>query len=191
MGEDEIKVLLAFYKALADESRLKILGLVSAEERSVGELATLLNLKEPTVSHHLAKLKDLDLVTVRAEGNTRLYRLKSGALEAMNKRLLSMEDMALWTESLELSAWDRKVLDNFFDQGRLKQIPAQRKKLDVILRWLAEQFEPGREYSEQEVNDLLRRHHADTATLRRELVGLGLLAREKGVYRRVTDAEGA
>ena len=97
----------------------------------------------------------------------------------------------MWTEDLELSAWDRKVLDNFFDQGRLKEIPAQRKKLDVILRWLAEQFEPGREYSEQEVNDLLRRYHADTATLRRELVGLGLLTREKGVYRRVTDAEGA
>ncbi len=169
MGEDEIKMLLAFFKTLADESRLKILGLVSAEERSVGELATLLNLKEPTVSHHLAKLKDLDLVTVRAEGNTRLYRLKPGALEAMNKRLLSMEDIAMWTEDLELSAWDRKVLDNFFDQGRLKEIPAQRKKLDVILRWLAEQFEPGREYSEQEVNDLLRRYHADTATLRREL----------------------
>ena len=68
MTEADQTSLLAFFKAMANESRLKIVGLLAQRERSVQELAELLALKEPTVSHHLAVLKDLGLVSVRAEG---------------------------------------------------------------------------------------------------------------------------
>jgi hypothetical protein len=62
----------------------------------------------------------------------------------------------------------------------LKTLPAQRKKLEAILRYMVKAFEPGRRYSEKEVNDILRRFHDDTASLRRELVGSGLMLREGG-----------
>ena len=45
-------MLLQFFKALAHESRLRLLGLVATREHSVQELAALVALKEPTVSHH-------------------------------------------------------------------------------------------------------------------------------------------
>jgi DNA-binding transcriptional ArsR family regulator len=48
------EIMLQFCKAMADESRLKIVGLLSAAEHSVQQLAAALDLKEPTVSHHLA-----------------------------------------------------------------------------------------------------------------------------------------
>ena len=48
--------LVTFFKALADSSRLKIVGLLAEKSYSVEELAELLNLKASTVSHHLAKL---------------------------------------------------------------------------------------------------------------------------------------
>ena len=51
--------ILNFCKALADESRIMIVGLLTRAERNVGQLAALLDLKEPTVSHHLAILRDL------------------------------------------------------------------------------------------------------------------------------------
>lgn len=69
--------------------------------------------------------------------------------------------------------------------GRLTRIPAQRKKRDVILQELASLFEPGRTYTEREVSDRLAEYHPDFFTLRRELVGLGLLARENSIYWRV------
>ncbi len=86
--------------------------------------------------------------------------------------------------------WERKVLETFFDGERLIRIPAKRKKRDVILRWLQQQFVPGTEYPEAEVNRILRRHHPDCATLRRELFEAGYLHRQGGggVYWRDVDS---
>ncbi len=76
--------------------------------------------------------------------------------------------------------WERKVLDTFLDGERLIRIPAKRKKRDVVLRWLQGKFEPGVEYPEAEVNRILRAHHPDCATLRRELFECGYLHRRGG-----------
>ena len=80
----------------------------------------------------------------------------------------------------EWTDWEKKVLDTFLDGEILLQIPAKRKKRDVILRWLLQDFEPGIEYPEPEVNRILRRHHPDCATLRRELFEFAYLHRRGG-----------
>ena len=82
------ETLLEFFMAMAHESRLKIIGLLAQGERNVQELASLLDLKEPTVSHHLAILKAQGLVTARAEGTTRWHALDVGALERLSRRVL-------------------------------------------------------------------------------------------------------
>ncbi len=182
MPEEQLQMLLQFFKALADENRLKLLGILANRECSVEELAALLRLRAPTVSHHLTRLKELGLVQMRAEGNIHLYRLDGEALRTMNKDLLSPEQVASLVDDLDSDAWERKVLRDFFEGVRLKEIPASPKKRRVILTWLVKQFEPGRLYSEAQVNEVLQRHHPDTATLRRELVGLHLMQREGGRY---------
>ncbi len=183
--QDEFQTLLKFFKALADQTRLKLLGILANREYSVEELAALLQLKAPTVSHHLAKLKELDLVGMRAEGNTHIYWLNAEALRNSSKGLLSSEKMASLVDDVEGDAWERKVLKDFFEGTRLKEIPASRKKRSVILRWLATQFEPGIPYKESEVNEIIERHHPDTAWLRRELIAEKLMQREGGVYWRL------
>ena len=55
MNEQE-NTLLAFFKALSDATRLKLVGLLAQNEASVEELATMLNVSASTVSHHLAIL---------------------------------------------------------------------------------------------------------------------------------------
>ena len=76
-----------------------------------------------------------------------------------------------------------KVLRNFLDRdGRLHTIPTKRAKLVVVLDHLAQNFEPGRSYSEAEVNQLLNRFHPDHAALRRYLVDEQFLTREGGRY---------
>ncbi len=185
MPEELLVTLLQFFKALADKNRLKLLGILANRACSVEELAELLHLKAPTVSHHLTKLKDLGLVEMSADGNTHLYRLNAEGLRSLNKALLTPESVATLVELKDGDAWERKVLRDFFEGERLKKIPASRKKRLVVLRWLAAQFAPDRSYTEAEVNEIIQRHHPDTATLRRELIGQHLMQREAGVYWRL------
>ena len=173
--------LVTFFKALADASRLKIIGLLARQPHSVEELAALLDLKPSTISHHLSKLAEAGLVTARAEGYYSVYQLDQAALRATTRDLFSAEQITAATENVDLDAYDRKVLNDFsLPDGRLKEIPAQRKKLEIVLRHVVKAFEPGMKYSEKQVNEILSRFHEDTATLRRELVGCSLMERESG-----------
>ena len=173
--------LLIFFKALADANRLRMVGLLAQRGYSVEELAALLKLKAPTVSHHLSKLAEARLVTARVEGYYSIYQLDRGALEAIARGLFSSEQMTSVAEDVDLDAYNRKVLANFIlPDGRLKEIPAQRRKLEVVLRHVVRNFEPGVKYAEKQVNQTLARFHPDTATLRRELVGQGFMKREAG-----------
>lgn len=131
-----------------------MLGILANGERSVEELAALLHLRAPTVSHHLAKLKELNLVSMRSDGNTHYYELNGEALRETNRLLLTLERIASLVDDVEGDAWERKVLHDFFDGPRLKEIPASRKKRSVILKWLARQFEPWVEYTERQVNEI-------------------------------------
>jgi biotin operon repressor len=185
MPEEHLKTLLQFFKALADENRLRLLGILANRECSVEELAELLHLKAPTVSHHLTKLKELGLVEMRVDGNTHLYRLNAGGLPSLNKALLTPENVATLVELEDSDAWERKVLRDFFDGERLKEIPSSNKKRQVVLKWLAARFERERLYTEAEVNEVIKRHHHDWAYWRRELVGAGLMQREAGRYWRL------
>jgi hypothetical protein len=192
MSDADLATLLAFFKAMANESRLRIVGLLAERERSVQELAELLELKEPTVSHHLAALKALGLVSARAEGVTRWHALKLETLTSLNRGLLDQKGVAALSEQVRGAegGWEGKVLATFVDSGgRLTAIPSSRRKRQVVLKWLAEQFEQGRRYREAEVNEVLQRRHWDCATLRRELIGYGMMGREGGVYWRRPEDE--
>jgi len=181
--------LLSFCKALAEESRLKIVGLLASREHSVQELAALLKLKEPTVSHHLSVLKTLDLVTLRADGTTHWYRLDDEVLRKIGRRVFSRETLATLARPVEKASWGEKVLRAFVDGERLIEIPVAREKRRVILRWLLDYFDRDETYSEAQVNAIIKRHHPDCATLRREFIGAGMMTRDNGVYRRTANPE--
>ncbi len=173
--------MLDFYKALADSNRLKIVGLLANRAYSVEELAALLELKPSTVSHHLAKLTQVGLVSAKTESYYNVYRLEEKALEEKTRRLLSREDFQSAAAGVDVEAYDHKVVADYKRRdGSLKTIPAQRKKLEAVLRHVVQAFEPGKKYTEKQVNKILSGFHEDTASLRRELVGFGLMKREGG-----------
>jgi hypothetical protein len=174
--------LVTFFKVLADSTRLKMVGILAGGERSVEELAELLRLKPPTVSHHLARLRRLGLISMRAEGTTHLYSLNEDVLRSWSQQLLTRERMASLADEVDGEAWERKVLADFFEGGRLREIPARQKKRLVVLRWLAGHFRPGERYPEKQVNEILLRYHPDFASLRRYLVDEELMQRDHGLY---------
>ncbi len=65
-----------FAKAIADETRQKIMGECCCSWRSVSEIVEKIGLSQPTISHHLAILRDADLVDIREEGKQTFYTLK-------------------------------------------------------------------------------------------------------------------
>lgn len=181
--QDLLDLALSFLKALADETRLRLVGLLAGgEQRTVEELAVLLGVKTPTVSHHLALLKGIGLVRMTPEGTTHYYTLDQDALHRLGREVLSPDAMASLGPRTEPGAWEDKVLRDYLEGQRIKAFPAKWKKRLVILKWLAAKFEVGRRYPEAQVNTMLKVHHEDSATLRRELIETGLLCRKDGIY---------
>jgi len=173
--------LVTFFKALADSNRLKIVGLLAERSYSVEELAALLKLKPPTISHHLAKLVEAGLVKSRAESYYSVYQLDQSVLESKARSMFSQQELSTVASEVDADAYDKKVIKDYSRRdGSLKTLPSQRKKLEAILRYVVKAFDVGKRYSEKQVNEILVRYHADTATLRRELVGFGLMKREGG-----------
>jgi hypothetical protein len=182
MQPEELEVLVQFLKALADESRLRLIGVLANGEHSVGDLAESLGLRDPTVSHHLAKLQTLGLVSARSQGTARFYKLEVEVLNRLKKDLFTVAKVASIVDNVEAERFERKVLETYFDGDKLVSIPTTRKKRNVILDWLATHFAPGERYPEAKVNAVIKRHHDDTATLRRELIMTGLMQRDGGIY---------
>lgn len=177
----DLNARAAVFRALSHPVRLTLLRLTWTEPLSGETLARLMNLAPATVSHHLAQLAEAGLTTVRPDGHHRLHGANHAALGVTLATLIRGETAPPAAED----PYRARVLRAFLKDGRLTRIPAQRKKRDVILHELAALFEPGRTYTEREVSDALAEFHPDFFTLRRELVGLGLLARENGMYWRV------
>ena len=182
-NKDTQTELLTFFKTLCDENRLKIVGVLAQQAHSMEELVSILNLKPALVLHHLSTLSEVGLVRTCIESGCRMYELRTDALHAMSKRLLAEEALPNAVVELTEDAFDRKVMMDFLGRdGRLKAIPAQQRKYNVVLRRLLAEFQVGERYSEKQVNAILKRFHDDTATLRRGLVDLGWLKRQAGIY---------
>jgi hypothetical protein len=75
------------------------------------------------------------------------------------------------------------------DGERIKDIPTARKKRWAILKWLAARLDADADYTENQLNQIIKRHHSDTASLRREMIGYHMLSRNKGIYRRLPESE--
>lgn len=76
-----------------------------------------------------------------------------------------------------------RLVGRFLQGGRMAQVPSKRKTRAAVLLELLTLFRPGRDYSEPEVNEILRPVHEDVAYLRRELVNYQYLERSGGRYR--------
>lgn len=182
MSNDSLDIHLPLLKALANASRLSLIALIAKEEKSVGALANELELTEPTVSHHLAKLSAVGLAEKRVSGNTHYYRLNAKALQAINMSLISHASEGQKPSATASDEYEARVLRSFVVEGRVTKVPEGYRKRMVVLRWLAGHFQDRRFYKEREVNEIIKRFHPDFATIRREFIGHGLMERESGTY---------
>ena len=108
------------------------------------------------------------------------YTLARAAVEASTSPHESAYDDA--------RAEQARLVERLFTDGRIERVPGRRKARAAVLLEVVSRFEPGREYSEPEVNEVLLGVHEDFAYLRRELVNYHYLEREHGRYRTAATA---
>ena len=151
----------------------------------VERLAQRLELTPATVSFHLKKLMDAGAVSSRREQYYTMYSINKEVFQCRILDILGEKSSDAQRQQEREARYRQRVLDSFFEYGRLKAIPAQRKKERICLEEIAKELELGRPYPERELNQVLLRFHQDYCTLRRDMISEGILRREEGLYTRL------
>ena len=171
---NENNEMLSFVKALASADRLRIVGVLVRGKATQSDIAEQLHLPPRDVFNHLSFLVHVGVVR-ETDG---FYDLDEKAIESFARGQFEGKRPAFETEE-DKPEDVRKVLKNFLNaDGTLKQIPPMGNKLLIVLNFIVDAFAYDTDYTEKEVNTILRRFHVDTAALRRYLVDHKLLARE-------------
>ena len=148
-------------------------------------LSERLGLSTSTISFHLKKLMDANIVSSKKEQYYTIYRLNEDIFK------VNLEDLVKDSKNEEeiLNQREEKyrkgVIESFFKYNKLKNIPVQKKKKQIVLEKIVEIFEWNRTYTEKEVNLLIADFHDDFCTIRRDLIGFNLMERKDGIYKRV------
>ncbi len=180
----QLNKIVEFHKALGDLTRIRIIALLQQGPLHGQAIAGKLGLKPPTITHHIAKLRDVGLIKEQRDKNTIYFSLNTKILESSAKAILAAGTRGEASMEMEVKTEERaEIIKNFFTKdGKLKNYPAQRKKKLVVLEHMAKGLEFGKVYQEKEINEYLKQFHEDYATLRRELIMCQYMYRENNQY---------
>lgn len=131
--------IASIFKLLADETRLRLLLLLKDHEITVAELSSTLQLAQPRISTHLAKLKEQQFVLGRKDGVSTYYRL--------NSNVISEQYKSIWNTLIVEGKNDSLVEQ---DASRLKLVLSERAKnknwVDSVAGDMERQYSPGRSW---------------------------------------------
>ena len=174
---------IKLFKCLSDKSRLQILKSLAKEDMYVERLAERLALTPATISFHLKKLEEAKAVTSYKEQYYTMYSLCQDVFMTNIIDIIKEESEVIDEQKQREDAYREKVIKTFFEYGKLKAIPAQRKKQHICLEEISKAFEVGKEYEEKEVNDIILQFHEDFCTIRREMICEHIMERDGNIYK--------
>ncbi|MFD1037779.1 DUF2087 domain-containing protein [Virgibacillus byunsanensis] len=179
----QLNRIVNFHKTVGDKTRIQIIALLKDGPLHGQAISGKLGLTPPTISYHITKLREIDVIYQRRDKNTIYFHLNENKLELMTQAILRIggkKDL----NSFEVTDEEKyKVIHNFFlEDGSLKSLPAQRKKKLIILEHLVKGLQIGRIYQEREINEYIKQFHEDFATIRREFIMCQFMNRQAGEY---------
>lgn len=185
----QLEKVVSYHKALADPTRIRILILLADGELNGQVLAEKLCVTPATITHHAAKLREASLINERRDKNTIYFSLNhyfiknsaTAAVDLIYKNAGSKGDTDMLNEHNQRLK-DSTIRNFITSEGKLKHIPAQLKKKLIVLEHLVSGLESGRKYTEQEINDYIKKFHEDFATIRREFIMHQFMFRENQIY---------
>lgn len=198
---DQLETLFELAKALASPTRLAIVGALAArlkQSLSIEELAEQTGLAAARMERDLRQLSEAGIIQIEEWEASKPGREPVPARVVFNQDYLKLMPQLITTLN-QLNqqirpAEKHPVLDEraqtiarFIKDGRLVGFPAQYKRQLCILEEVAKAFEPGVNYTEREVDAILKNiYEYDHCTLRRYLVDHRFLQRAEGIYRKTS-----
>ncbi|MBT2683621.1 metalloregulator ArsR/SmtB family transcription factor [Bacillus sp. ISL-37] len=181
----QLDKIVAFHKAMGDPTRIRIVALLANGPLHGQAIAGKLGLTPPTITHHIKKLRDINVIFERRDKNTIYFHLNESLIKQQAKTLGKLiekkegEVEAMIQQNIER----QKVIENFFTKdGKLKNIPAQRKKKLMVFEYMVRGLKAGKKYPEKELNEYITKFHEDYATIRREFIINHYMYRENAIY---------
>jgi hypothetical protein len=175
--------VLPIFKALADATRIRMVGLMVSGPRCGQELASELGVSAATVSHHLRVLREAGLLTEERDPPYTLFGFRHEVLARAAQAVSDRKKIQKFAAGAGLADEKRKVLETFFDGARLVAIPAQRRKKEIVFEEILRRLPPREIYGERELSRLIGEIHPDFCTIRRELIMGRYMERDRGNYR--------
>jgi RimJ/RimL family protein N-acetyltransferase len=166
---------LSLLRAVLDPVRLAVLGASAAGPVDITELSVTLDVPRGDIARAVGDLRSSGLL--RPDGSLDTDALRTVARSLPDSSGGKGEPVeGPWTEE------EAQVLGRFFAEGRLVEIPSTAKKRRLVVEKIALEFEPGRRYSEREVNLAIQLIHDDYAAIRRYMIDEGFMDRADGAY---------
>ena len=205
MSSADAERMLKALRALADETRLRIMGALAGGARNAGSLAVAVDRSAGTISHHMARLAAAGLVRMRQEGTVHWFERDEAALERLGQAWqkpagpvpahtgsppkeapAGMDASAPPETAPPATSWtshEREVIAAFAPGGRLRALPVSRKNRECVLRWVMTHFARDKSYDAAALAAALERLALDPHTLRRTLLSEGWIEQAAGGYR--------
>lgn len=179
----DLSTVVTLFKGLADPTRLRMVAAMVERPRCGQDLAAAIGIAPATVSHHLKVLEKAGLLIETRQPPYVFYQVD---LDAVQRAMRSVTTPKRVKELASTAAVDddtRHVLRAFFDGPRLRDLPVQRRKKDIVLEELLRRIPRRKEYDEKELNRFIQVVFDDFCTVRREWIMGGYMTREHHVYK--------
>lgn len=183
--EESVKIM----KAMADESRLLILNTLFEKPQYVEEIAKRLDLAPSTVSFHLKKLEEMNLIEKEKKQYYSEFKIRKEIFDSKLIDLISFDNVEKIAQEKRVQKLNDKVINTFIKKERIEKIPKQLKKKLIILEWLAEKFSFSKSYKEEEINHIILDYYDDYCAARRDLVDYRFFERKNSIYKRIKKNE--
>ena len=174
MEADQAPDALTTLRAIVDPLRLAVLGSSVGHPTSIDELAAELDVERRDVAKAIGSLRSDGLLDSDAKVDVDALRAVAESIPSSTEGDERIEGP--WTDD------EAVILGRFFRDGRLTSVPTNASKRSLVLEKLAQDFEPGRRYTEREVNFRIQMAYHDYAAIRRYMVDGGLMDRADGAY---------
>ncbi|HTJ46022.1 MAG TPA: metalloregulator ArsR/SmtB family transcription factor [Kofleriaceae bacterium] len=179
----EIDTVVTLFKGLADPTRLRMVAAMVDRPRCGQELAAEIGVAPATISHHLKVLERAGLLTETRQPPYVFYQVDLEALSRAMKTVTTPKRVRELATSAAVDDDTRDVLRAFFDGPRLRQMPVQRRKKEIVLEEVLRRIPRRKEYAEPELNRFIEVVFDDYCTVRREWIMGRYMTRDDGVYR--------
>jgi len=179
---EPIDAVVRLFKGLADPTRLRLVAAMVDRPRCGQDLAAEAGVSPGTVSHHLKVLSQAGLLVEIRQPPYTFFQLDLKALQRAVQAVASPKRVRELATSAEVDDGTRDILRAFFDGPRLRALPVQRRKKELVLEEVLRRLPRRREYAEPELNRFIGVIHEDFCTIRRELVTGGWMERSAGIY---------